>query len=220
MKEEEMLCIIEKAATIAAEAAAKAAVAAVQAVLGVEVQSAVEEAARIGAEIGAQASAKAVERERKKFRDARADWRLRNTKLLLRNYRLLMANCSEAIYDAATDVTGQQGIEEILDALNELLEEGIRVESIMRSAAKTQLIMDHVKRMLDIYEIYCRQSRRAEEQRHWRVIHALYLAEKPVTPLEVAARERIDKRTVYKDIDAACATLTPLIFGIDGVRKP
>ena len=223
MTEGEMQRIIEKAAIMAAEAAARAAVAAVQAVLGVETQAAIEaatgEAARIGAEIGAQASVRAVERERKKFREARADRRFRNTKLLLRNYKTLAANCSEAVYDAASDLTGEKGIEEILEALDELFDEGIQVESIMKSAARTQLIMDHVKSMLDIYEIHCARSKKAEEQRHYRVIEALYLSEPPMTAGEIAEREQIDKRTVYKDVDAACATLSVLFFGIDGIRK-
>ena len=223
MSEENINEIIEQAALTAAKAAAKAAVAAVQAVLGAETQSAMEaaitEAARVGAEIGAEASVKAVERERKKFRDARSDRRFRNTKLLLRNYNMLSSHCSHAIYNAATDVTASEGVEDILELLDEMLEEGIQVESIMKSAARTQIIMDHVDKMLGIYKIYCTESQKPEEQRHYRVIEALYLSKKPVTAEAVAARERIDKRTVYKDIDAACATLSALIFGIDGIKK-
>lgn len=223
MSEDRIIEIIEQAATIAAQAAAKAAVAAVQAVLGAETQNAMEtaitEAARVGAEIGAQASVKAVERERKKFRDARSDRRFRNTKYLLRNYNMLAKHCSNAVYDRATDLTHHEGIEDILELLDEMLDEGIQVESIMKSAARTQIIMDHVNRMLGIYKVYCTESQKPEEQRHYRVIEALYLVPKPITAEAVAAREKIDKRTVYKDIDAACATLSALIFGIDGIKK-
>lgn len=138
MSEDKIIEIIEQAATIAAQAAAKAAVAAVQAVLGAETQNAMEtaitEAARVGAEIGAQASVKAVERERKKFRDARSDRRFRNTKYLLRNYNMLAKHCSNAVYDRATDLTHHEGIEDILELLDEMLDEGIQVESIMKSA--------------------------------------------------------------------------------------
>ena len=31
--------------------------------------------------------------------------------------------------------------------------------------------------------------------------------------------QEVCKRTVYKDVDAACATLSALIFGIDGIKK-
>lgn len=213
----------EKLIEVIAQAAAQAAVAAVQTLLGTEAQNAMEaavtEAARVGAQVGAEASVKAVERERKKFRDARSDRRFRNTKYLLRNYNMLAKHCSNAVYDRASDVTHSEGIEDILEMLDEMLDEGIQVESIMKSAARTQIIMDHVNRMLGIYRTYCTESQKPEEQRHYRVIEALYLTPRPKTAEAVAAQEKIDKRTVYKDIDAACATLSALIFGIDGIKK-
>lgn len=96
----------------------------------------------------------------------------------------------------------------------DLHEQAIRV----RKMTDKQLV-DHLQHMLGIYKVYCTESQKPEEQRHYRVIEALYLAPKPITAEAVAAREKIDKRTVYKDIDAACATLSALIFGIDGIKK-
>ena len=148
-----------------------------------------------------------------------SDLRFRNTKLLLRNYIVLNANCSHAVYDAASAATGEESVEEIVEALDELLEENLKVESIMKSAARTQLIMRHVNRMLGIYKVVCENSVDEGEQRHYRVIEALYLRDRPLSPTAVAEREKIDKRTVYKDVDAACATLSALIFGIDGIKK-
>ena len=171
------------------------------------------------ARLGAEASIKAVEQERKKFRDGRSDRRFRNTKLLLRNYTTLNANCANAVYDAASAATGEESVEEIVEALDELLEDDLKVESIMKSAARTQIIMRHVNRMLDIYKVVCGNSLDEAEQRHYRVIEALYLRDRPLSPAAVAEMESIDKRTVYKDVDAACATLSALIFGIDGIKK-
>ena len=136
-----------------------------------------------------------------------------------RNYTVLNANCSHAVYDAASAATGEESVEEIVEALDELLEENLKVESIMKSAARTQLIMRHVNRMLGIYKVVCENSVDEGEQRHYRVIEALYLRDRPLSPTAVAEREKIDKRTVYKDVDAACATLSALIFGIDGIKK-
>lgn len=204
---------------MAAEVAAKAAVAAVRAILGKEIQESVEAAVTDAARLGAEASIKAVEQERKKFRDSRSDRRFRNTKLLLRNYTTLNANCANAVYDAASAATGEESVEEIVEALDELLEDDLKVESIMKSAARTQIIMRHVNRMLDIYKAVCGISLDEAEQRHYRVIEALYLRDRPLSPAAVAEMESIDKRTVYKDVDAACATLSALIFGIDGIKK-
>ena len=95
-----------------------------------------------------------------------------------------------------------------MEALDELLEDDLKVESIMKSAARTQIIMRHVNRMLDIYKAVCGNSLDEAEQR-----------DRPLSPAAVAEMESIDKRTVYKDVDAACATLSALIFGIDGIKK-
>lgn len=110
---------------MAAEVAAKAAVAAVRAILGKEIQESVEAAVTDAARLGAEASIKAVEQERKKFRDGRSDRRFRNTKLLLRNYTVLNANCSHAVYDAASAATGEESVEKIgavVDGCSLLLE--------------------------------------------------------------------------------------------------
>ena len=168
---------------MAAEVAAKAAV---RAILGKEIQESVEAAVTDAARLGAEASIKAVEQERKKFRDGRSDRRFRNTKLLLRNYTVLNANCSHAVYDAASAATGEESVE----ALDELLEENLKVESIMKSAARTQLIMRHVNRMLGIYKVVCENSVDEGEQRHYRVIEALYLRDRPLSPTAVAGKNR------------------------------
>ena len=55
--------------------------------------------------------------------------------------------------------------------------------------------------------------------RHWRVIKALYLSPTRVTADKVAEQEKINRRTVYKDVDAAVEVLTMLLFGVDGVEK-
>ena len=98
---------------MAAEVAAKAAVAAVRAILGKEIQESVEAAVTDAARLGAEASIKAVEQERKKFRDSRSDRRFRNTKLLLRNYTTLNANCANAVYDAASAATGEESVKKL-----------------------------------------------------------------------------------------------------------
>ena len=56
-------------------------------------------------------------------------------------------------------------------------------------------------------------------KRNFRVLKAMYIDEIPTTAEAVARVEQIDKRTVYKDIDAAVETLTTLIFGIDGIKR-
>ncbi|WP_195985360.1 hypothetical protein [Clostridium sp. D33t1_170424_F3] len=179
-----------------------------------------EAAAKAGARTGAKSAIDTIEKERKKLMREWYDRRLRNTKLLLQNYRPLMEHYESAIYDAATldeeDITAA----EVFELMTQYVyDNDLYVESIKKSAARTHIIMEHLNKMLGVYEVYCMKSQREDYKRHWRVISALYLAEEPTTAAKIAEDEKIDKRTVYKDIDTACEVLTALIFGVDGVRR-
>ena len=79
--------------------------------------------------------------------------------------------------------------------------------------------MAHVNKMLECYQIMCERSNRKDDKRHWRVLEGLYLTEDYTTAEEIAKRERIDKRTVYKDIDICAADLTALFFGVGGIES-
>ena len=73
--------------------------------------------------------------------------------------------------------------------------------------------------MLDIYQNQCKNSKYSEDMRHWRVIRGLYLLPEKVSVDDIAEQESINRRTVYRDVDAAVEDLTMLLFGIDGVEK-
>ena len=98
-------------------------------------------------------------------------------------------------------------------------DEEIFVESIQRNYITTKIIMTHVNKMLDCYQIMCERSSRQDDARHWRVLEGLYLTEDYTTAEEIARREHIDKRTVYKDIDVCAADLTALFFGVGGIES-
>lgn len=41
-----------------------------------------------------------------------------------------------------------------------------------------------------------------------------------ITPAEqIASREKIERRTIYKDVDACLSDLSVLFFGIDGLNQ-
>lgn len=171
---------------------------------------------RLAAEAGARAAMETLERERAKERKSRYDRRLRNTKLLLRNYRMFKKHCEHAVFDA------EQLDENAIDILDLMWERGSRgniVESIKQSAQRTAIIMRHVTDMLALYKIYCDSTGKPEDARRYRVIESLYITDHAVTAAEIAQREGIDDRTVYKDVDSACEKLSALIFGIDGLKR-
>ena len=167
----------------------------------------------LAAEAGAKAALETLERERLKEHKGRNDKRLRNTKLLLKNYRIFQKHCSNAVYSAS------QIDESAIDILDLMWDPNhshdAMVTSIKRSAMRTSIILGHINEMLKIYEVLCATSDKAEDARRYRVLHAMYIQEIPSATDKIAKDENIDARTVYKDIDAACDKMSALIFGVD-----
>lgn len=213
-KRDETQMLIEVAVTAAVEASMRGIDEKLQAAINLGVTI----GAAAGAEVGAAAAVKAVERERKKVRKQEHDRRFHNTKLLLRHYRTLNEHYKNAIYTTEAAKEADEDFADIMQVMSRISDESLCVESIKQSCVRTKIIMAHVNKMLDIYKIMCKTSKRQDDARHWRVLEALYLGEKQTPAGTVAEREHIDKRTVYKDIDVCVADLTTLFFGISGIE--
>lgn len=212
---EEAKALIEAAVTAAIEASMRELDEKLQAAvnLGVTIGAAA------GADLGAKAAVKAVERERKAYRKKQYDWKYQNTKLLLRNYRRLNAYYQNAIFSIEDAEEADESFEDIMRSMGRPADEEIFVESIQKNYLATRIIMTHVNKMLDCYEIMCERSNRQDDKRHWRVLEGLYLSENYTTAEQIAKQEHIDKRTVYKDIDVCAADLTALFFGVGGIER-
>lgn len=167
------------------------------------------EIAKIAAEIGAQTAIEKMDQERKRQQKVKHDWRLRNTKLLLRNYRSFLLH-SESI---------KLHVEKLdAEALEELDSDKFAIESIKRSKQKTLVMINFVQQMMWVYQIMCEKSGINEDVRRYRTVEMMYIAEDKLSAKEIAERHSVDIRTVYKDIDRACETLSTLMFGVDGAR--
>ena len=171
---------------------------------------------RIAAEAGAKAALETLEKEKKKTLAERHDRRLRNTKLLLRNYRMFKEHISSAVFES-TQIIKESAVD-ILSLMWESNDTELFVESIKKSVERTKIIFTHINTMLDLYETYCMKSPKEEDWRRWRVTKSMYIDDDIMTADEIAKRENIDKRTVYRDIDVAVERLSALIFGIDGLK--
>lgn len=212
---DEAKALIEAAVTAAVEASMRELDEKLQAAvnLGVTIGAAA------GAEVGAKAAVKAVERERRAYRKKQYDWKYQNTKLLLRNYRRLNAYYENAIFSIEDAAEADVSFEDIMRSMGRPADEEIFVESIQKNYLATRIIMTHVNKMLDCYEIMCERSNRQDDKRHWRVLEGLYLSENYTPAEQIAKQEHIDKRTVYKDIDVCAADLTALFFGVGGIER-
>jgi len=168
------------------------------------------------ASIGAREALKAFEQERKKEHSGRADRRLRNTKLLLRNYHMLKEHAENSVF-------GRTQMEEsaldILESMMSLYDSEVIIESIKRSATRTAVIVSHIEIMFDLYAVYCDKSpNRDIDMRRYEVIWDMYMAENTLSVKEIAEKQNISRDTVYSDLRVATERLTALIFGVDGLK--
>ena len=167
-------------------------------------------------EIAAKEAIKIFEQEKKKEYNLRADRRLRNTKLLLRNYHMLKKHAENSVF-------GRTQMEEsaidILESMMSIYDNEVIIESIKRSATRTAVIVSHIETMFGLYEAYCDNAPNREiETRRYEVVWDMYMAEKPLKAKEVAEKQNMSKDNVYADLRAAVERLTALIFGVDGLK--
>lgn len=175
---------------------------------------------KAASEAGARCILEEQEKSKKKSTKEWHDKRLYNTKLLLKNYRMLNEHINSAVFE-------QQHIEEympesaqdILDLMWQSNDSDVVVESIKQSVARTKIIMSHVNMMLELYETFCEKSSKEEDCRRWRVTKMMYISPEILSAEKIAEIEHIDKRTVYRDIDASIERISALIFGINGLKN-
>jgi len=168
------------------------------------------------AAIGAKEALKMFGQEQKKEQGKRADRRLRNTKLLLRNYHMLKEH-------AVNSVFGRTQMEEsaidILESMMSMYDNEVIIESIKRSATRTAVIVSHIEIMFGLYEAYCGNAPNQEiEMRRYEVVWDMYMADNTLSAKEIADKQNISTRNVYEDIKVATERLSALIFGVDGLK--
>lgn len=179
-------------------------------------KSQLNEVVEKAAQLGAKEGIKAYEQERKKECGQRSDRRLRNTKLLLRNYHMLKEHAENSVF-------GRTQMEEsaldILESMMSIYDNEVIIESIKRSASRTAIIVSHIDVMLELYETYCEKSANSEvDKRRYNVIWDRYMLEQPLSVKEIAQKYNMSKENVYSDLNVATERVSALIFGVDGLK--
>lgn len=173
-----------------------------------------EESARIGAEVALKKYCEYEERRKKE----QADCRLRNTKMLLKNYRLFKAHSENAIYTVKE--AREKAEWDIIEIMSDRYDNNdMFVESIERTAARTFIMVRHIEKMMEVYKEYCYRYGGPEEVRKWNVIYGKYISDQPMTKKQLADTYGCVDRTIDRDVDDACEKIAALIFGIDGIKR-
>lgn len=160
---------------------------------------------QIISEVAAQEAIRAYEKNQVKIKKEKHDWKLRNTELLLKNYRKLKDHCSEI----------DSEIEEFEGTIFELQE--LTLESLMQYRYKTAKMLRHVDRMLIAYEWDCGHGS-VEEKRRYDVLKWRYLSEDRLTVKEICENLNVEQGTVYRDTKLAIKEMTILLFGLDALE--
>ncbi|MGG1986068.1 hypothetical protein [Brevibacillus brevis] len=169
-----------------------------------------EEVTKLSAETAVKAAIEFLEKEKQKQQKEKRDWRLRNTKLLLKHYRSFVSHV-EGARDKVTAV-------EYADVMTDLYSSELALESIKRSRQRTIVMVKFVRKMISVYQAMCETSGLQEDLRRYNIIYELYISEKKQTVEELAEFHNIEPRTVYNDVKNAVNTLSVLVFGVDGIE--
>ena len=166
----------------------------------------------------ASVAAQTVIESFRKQEKGKKDRRLHNAKLLLNNYRMLKKNCAEAVYQKNHSEDEPIDIKELMEEMLTTDDsDSVIVESIKRSAQRTNLMLEHIDKMIEVYRIYCSKCS-DREKRQYKVLKAIYFLEKKVPIQELADKFHVSRVTIYDDKKIAEERIASLLFGIDGLH--
>lgn len=174
---------------------------------------------RLASETAVESYRKELERQQEQDGKARRERHHRvvnSAKMLLKNYRRFKKMTVSSVY--GKDTSTNETLVELLELMQGIYRSGeLEVVSIKDRVARTELIIEHIDAMLEVYKKDCNRS--PEGQRRYRVIYWMYLSEdESKTAEDIAEMENVVVRTVFRDIKTAYEELAVLFFGIDGVR--
>ena len=174
---------------------------------------------RLASETAVESYRKELERQQEQDGKARRERHHRvvnSAKMLLKNYRRFKKMTVSSVY--GKDTSTNETLVELLELMQGIYRSGeLEVVSIKDRVARTELMIEHIDAMLDVYKKDCNRS--PEGQRRYRVIYWMYLSEdESKTAEDIAEMENVVVRTVFRDIKTAYEELAVLFFGIDGVR--
>lgn len=174
---------------------------------------------RLASETAVESYRKELERQQEQDGKARRERHHRvvnSAKMLLKNYRRFKKMTVSSVY--GKDTSTNETLVELLELMQGIYRSGeLEVVSIKDRVARTELMIEHIDAMLEVYKKDCNRS--PEGQRLYRVIYWMYLSEdESKTAEDIAEMENVVVRTVFRDIKTAYEELAVLFFGIDGVR--
>lgn len=147
------------------------------------------------------------------------DIKIKNTRLLFKNYRNFVKACKQATFTEKDLETAT--VEEVLDKLYcSAYDEVTIVQGILASKKRTEIIMTHIKKIINFYIFDADSSKNDEKRRRAHILEDLYIKGKKQPAMSVLAnRYHVSERQVHRDKNIAIEEIAIFMFGIDGIRK-
>ena len=147
------------------------------------------------------------------------DIKLKNTRLLLKNYRRFVSFCEQAT--VSEKELESATVEEKIDKLYcTAYDEVTIVQSILVSKKRTEIIMTHIKKIINFYIFDAESSKNDEKRRRAHILNDLYIKGKKQPRMsEMSKKYHISERQINRDKKTAIEEIAIFMFGIDGIRK-
>lgn len=180
-------------------------------------KTAVQESRQINvAEITRIAIAEYERAESKKRKDAEKQY-ICYTRKALEGFRALKASIADEKSMTIEEVNYKR-----FEFLKDLMDPGeIKTTKKFEGEAKIRLenrfYVKKMERALSYVKKEIEASGSEEMARKYRVVIALYIDKKRLTPKEIAEKENINERTVYKDVTAICKILSIYLYGFQAI---
>jgi len=171
------------------------------------------------AQVASREAVKAYRAEQKKEdkRRAKETDKVSKTKKMLSSYRRIKATLSEE-----AEFTEEEKIELrwrfIEDLMGNARDIAKKSELTIRDSEKRRqedlYCIDRIEKAMELYRSECEKSKNEEAKRRYRELEAMYIADEEMTVEEIAVRENVSEKTVYRDLGLACGIIAVYMMGI------
>lgn len=169
------------------------------------------------AEIAANAGVAAYKDEIEKAEKRKKADRIREVKKLLGGYRRIKNNldCEGEFTEEEKSEYRWKFVEDLMGNAKEFTSKSERIIKDEEKRRQENLYSIYrVDNAMKLYKEECDISSNDEEKRRYREIYAMYIADEPMTVQQLAEKENISDKTVYRDMGIAYQILAIYLFGI------
>lgn len=168
-------------------------------------ESEVETIVKIAAETAAQTALTEFNRRNEDMLAKKNERAYKNTTTLLEGYTAMKAHCKSAIAKAEDTLTPSDLQTVLYEVFNR---RGLlQIETILASKRRTELIIEHIDKMLDVYRITCINN----NKHYCECVIDRYIND--LTIAEIAEKHNTVERNVYRWLDKGIDDLSIYLFG-------